>query len=70
MVALNRIKGVIQMEFILCTDEALKQQLLSSGFKIMKEESYGTVFVLDKCIKFNFSLADKSKYTIINKLTF
>ena len=57
-------------KMLLCTDTDLKQILLSKGFKIIKEESYGTIFALDNKLQFNFAKVDKHKYTLINKLTF
>ena len=57
-------------KMILVIDEVLKQELLSKGFEILKEESYGTVFALNKSLQFNFENVDKDKYKPINKLNF
>lgn len=55
---------------ILVIDTNLKQELISKGFKIIKEEPNGTIFGLDNKLKFNFEQIDKSKFTYINRLTF
>jgi len=55
--------------FIYCFDKELKQELIKQGFKLLKEDEDGAVFVFDK-LKFNFEGVDKKKYFITNKLTF
>lgn len=57
-------------KMVLVTDEVLKQELLSKGFQVLKEESYGTIFALNKNLQFNFENVDKAKYKLINKLNF
>lgn len=57
-------------KMVLVIDEALKQKMISKGFKVIKEESNGTIFALDKKLQFNFDEVDKAKFTFISRLTF
>lgn len=56
--------------FIYCIDEQLKEDLIKRGFKILKQDKNGTIFALNKELKFDFSNVDKKKYLFTNKLTF
>lgn len=56
--------------FVLVFNDALKQKMLSNGFKKIKEDSNGTYFVLDKVSKFNFDTEDKNNFIFTNKLQF
>lgn len=56
--------------FILCIDNELKLKMIQSGFKVIKEESYGTIFAQNHNIKFNFEDLDKKKFMYINKMAF
>ena len=58
------------MMFIYCLDNELKQELLSKGFKLLKDDGKYSTFVSDKSLKFNFDKVDKTKYIFTNKLTF
>ena len=55
--------------FVYCFDKDLKQELISKGFKLLKEEDNKSVFAVDK-VKFDFSNVDKQKYMFTNRLTF
>ena len=57
------------MKFIYVLDKELKNQLISEGFKLLKEDENGAVFVFSE-LKFNFDKVDKSKYLFTNRLTF
>ncbi len=56
--------------FIYCIDKELKNELTEKGFKLLKKDENGWIFVLDDSIKFNFNNIDKSKFIFTNKLTF
>ena len=57
------------MKFIYVLDKDLKNQLINNGFKLLKEDESGAVFVFSE-LKFNFDKVDKSKYLFTNRLTF
>ena len=56
--------------FIHCFDKELKNKLIKSGFKLLKEDSSQATFLVDKNIKFNFDSVNKTKVLFTNKLTF
>lgn len=56
--------------FIQCFDKELKNKLIKSGFKLLKEDSSQATFLVDKNIKFNFDSVNKTKVLFTNKLTF
>lgn len=56
--------------FIYCLDDELKNKLIKKGFKLLKEDGNGAIFVFDKNLKFNFEKVDKSKFLFTNRLTF
>lgn len=57
-------------KMLLVVDDDLSAEMISDGFKVMSKTKDGTIFALDNKLKFNFAEIDKSKYTIINRLTF
>lgn len=56
--------------FIYVLDDDLRTDLMVKGFKVIKEDNGGTLFALDKSIRFDFSEVDKKKFLFTNKLTF
>lgn len=56
--------------FIYCIDKDLKNELVNKGFKLLKEDNNGAVFVFNKHIKFNFNNVDKSKFLFTKRLNF
>ena len=55
--------------FIYCFDEELKQELITKGLKLLKDEDSKSIFIVDK-VKFDFTKVDKQKYMFTNRLTF
>lgn len=58
------------MKFIYVLDKELKKQLITKGFKLLKEDDNGATFVFSDKVKFDFNNVDKSKYLFTNRLTF
>ena len=57
-------------KMLLVVDTDLSAEMISDGFKVMSKTKDGTIFALDNSLKLKFAEIDKSKYTIINRLTF
>ena len=55
--------------FLKREEDDLKQELIVKGFKLLKDESDKSIFVVDK-VKFDFTKLDKQKYMFTNRLTF
>lgn len=58
------------MKFIYVLDKELKNQLISNGFKLLKEDDDGAVFVFSDKVRFDFNNVNKSKFLFTNRLTF
>jgi hypothetical protein len=56
--------------FIYVVDKELKKELISSGFKMLKEDDKGAFFAFNKKSKFNFDDVDKTKFLFTDRLTF
>ncbi len=56
--------------FVYVIDEKLKNELVNSGFKMLKEDENGAFFVFNKKSKFNFDNVDKTKFLFTDRLTF
>jgi len=56
--------------FIVCFDKKLKEQLKSSGFRLLNQDNDKATFIYDKSLKFNFEGVSKSKFMFTNKLQF
>jgi len=56
--------------FIYALDKDLREKLLKAGFKLLKEDNKGWLFVFDNKLKFDFSKVDKTKFLFTNRLTF
>lgn len=57
-------------KMLLVVDTDLIAEMESTGFKVMSKTKDGTIFALDNNLRLQFAEIDKSKYTIINRLTF
>lgn len=56
--------------FIYCYDEKLKDELLKSGFKLMKNTEEYSIFVYNSKISFDFNKFSEGKFIMSKKLTF
>lgn len=56
--------------FIYALDKDLREKLLKAGFKLLKEDDKGWLFVFNNKLKFDFSKVDKTKFLFTNRLTF